>query len=235
MAFIPQNFVDRAGPPISAAFLNGIDVLANFVFNGAQTVPAAQTALGLGPLVQAVTADANGHVTVVQPTTPGAALTVNGAVIPGGSSGDVVINTLNGVGLGVNSATAPFSQIYVKNTLNSATSFAEIALSADGTTNNFFMTLTGSAATGGAKATLGVFGAVPVNINSNGAGGITLLPTGAMGLYGAAPVAAITGFGAPVGAALVANYNSGSSTALQDKQTIAEILAVLLAVGLIKA
>jgi hypothetical protein len=47
MAFVPQNFKDGVGPAISAAFLNGLDVTANFVLNGAQTVAAAQAALGI--------------------------------------------------------------------------------------------------------------------------------------------------------------------------------------------
>jgi len=42
-----QNFVDNVGPPIHAAWLNQLDVLANTVFGGAQTNPAARTALFL--------------------------------------------------------------------------------------------------------------------------------------------------------------------------------------------
>lgn len=54
-----------------------------------------------------------------------------------------------------------------------------------------------------------------------------------LGVNGAAVPSQVTGFGTPVGAAVVANYNSGSSTSLQDKQSIAQILAVLKAAGLI--
>ena len=43
---------------------------------------------------------------------------------------------------------------------------------------------------------------------------------------------AVAGFGVPVGNAVIAAYNSGTSTALQDKQTIAEILVVLKSAGL---
>lgn len=48
MAFIPQNFKDgSAAPPITAEWLNPLDVTVNFVLGGAQTVPAALTALGI--------------------------------------------------------------------------------------------------------------------------------------------------------------------------------------------
>lgn len=57
----------------------------------------------------------------------------------------------------------------------------------------------------------------------------------AIGWNGATPPAQVTGFGTPVGAAVVASYNSGSSTALQDKQTIAEILTIMKAHGMIGA
>ena len=45
MAFTPQNFVNQVGPAISAAFANTLDYLANSVFGGATTNPAARTAL----------------------------------------------------------------------------------------------------------------------------------------------------------------------------------------------
>lgn len=57
--------------------------------------------------------------------------------------------------------------------------------------------------------------------------------SGALACFGAALPAQVTGFGTPVGAAVVASYNSGTSTSLQDKQTIAQILAVLKAAGII--
>jgi hypothetical protein len=40
-----QNYVDTQGPVVDAAWLNGVDVLANSVFNSAQTTPAARAAL----------------------------------------------------------------------------------------------------------------------------------------------------------------------------------------------
>lgn len=107
----------------------------------------------------------------------GSVLTVNGAPT-GANVGDVTINTVEGVGLGVLSSTAPFSQIFIKNTLNNSTSFAEMALGADGSTNNFFMIMTGSAHSGGTSATLGTFGAVPINILANGVGGINISTAG---------------------------------------------------------
>lgn len=54
-----------------------------------------------------------------------------------------------------------------------------------------------------------------------------------IGWNGATPPAQVTGFGTPVGAAVVAGYNSGSSTSLQDKQTIAQILTIMKAHGMI--
>lgn len=47
MTFTPQNFKDGVGPAASANWLNGIDVTVNSILGGAQTVPAAQAALGL--------------------------------------------------------------------------------------------------------------------------------------------------------------------------------------------
>jgi hypothetical protein len=47
MAYVPQNLKGGVGPVISAAFVNGLNVTANFVLNGAQTVAEAQGALGL--------------------------------------------------------------------------------------------------------------------------------------------------------------------------------------------
>lgn len=64
-------------------------------------------------------------------------------------------------------------------------------------------------------------------------GAVTLV--GPLGWNGATPPAQVTGFGTPVGAAVVASYNSGTSTALQDKQTIAEILTIMKAHGMIGA
>jgi hypothetical protein len=47
MAFIPQNFKAQVGPAIKAIWLNALDVTANFVLGGAQTVAQALAALGL--------------------------------------------------------------------------------------------------------------------------------------------------------------------------------------------
>lgn len=172
-----QNFI-TGQTVVTAAWLNQVDLLSHV----------------LG-------ADATGHLTLAAPTSIAnlGALTINGAAIAGGSAGDLVINTVNGVGLGILSATAPFSQMFVKNSLNNTISFAEIALSADNTTNNFFMTLTGSNSTGGPKATLGVFGAVPLNINCNGQPGITLGIAGAMGFFASAGTTKPTVAGAKAG------------------------------------
>jgi hypothetical protein len=45
MPFVPKNFVDQQGPVVNSAWLNPIDYLANSVFAGATTNPAARTAL----------------------------------------------------------------------------------------------------------------------------------------------------------------------------------------------
>ena len=47
MAFTPKNYVDQVGPAVPAAWLNGVDVTVNSVMQGAQTLVAAQTALGI--------------------------------------------------------------------------------------------------------------------------------------------------------------------------------------------
>jgi hypothetical protein len=46
-----QNFVDLVGPPVSAAWLNGVDVFWSTVFSNAQTNEAAQAALFAGGMV----------------------------------------------------------------------------------------------------------------------------------------------------------------------------------------
>lgn len=50
MAFVPQNFVDGQGPVMKAVWLNGLDVTVSFVLGGAQTLAAAQLALGIPSL-----------------------------------------------------------------------------------------------------------------------------------------------------------------------------------------
>lgn len=45
MAFVPQNFVDKVGPVVKAAFLNGVDILANSIFGSATTNAQARTNL----------------------------------------------------------------------------------------------------------------------------------------------------------------------------------------------
>src|ERR1700679_2540267 len=123
--------------------------LQNFIQN--QTVVHANWLNQVDLLSHVMAADATGHTSIAAPTstvnTP--ALQINGAAIAGGSGGDLLINTVNGVGLGISSATAPFSQLYVKNTLNSTTSFTEFAMQADGTSANFNFQMVGSANTSG--------------------------------------------------------------------------------------
>jgi hypothetical protein len=63
-----QNF--QTGSVISAAWLNGVDILATTVFQNATTVPQALTALGLTGV--------GGANYVIGPPTAGVALTVNG-------------------------------------------------------------------------------------------------------------------------------------------------------------
>lgn len=47
MPFIPQNFKDGVGPPISAAWLNQLDQLANNALQSATTIAALQAILGI--------------------------------------------------------------------------------------------------------------------------------------------------------------------------------------------
>jgi hypothetical protein len=60
MAFTPQNFVNLIGPPVSAAWLNGVDVTCNSALNGAQTAAQVLTALGLTGLASPVPVTAGG-------------------------------------------------------------------------------------------------------------------------------------------------------------------------------
>lgn len=110
----------------------------------------------------------------IGPPASGPVITVNGAAT-GAGSGDITINTVEGVGLGVLSATAPFCQIFLRNTLNSTTSFCEVALQADNTSNNFNFIMQGSANTGqltngpagGQQGIIGTFGAFPIVFGVN--------------------------------------------------------------------
>jgi len=45
MAFSPQNFIPKLGPAIKASWLNGVDLLVNLVFQGANSPPTARAAL----------------------------------------------------------------------------------------------------------------------------------------------------------------------------------------------
>ncbi len=47
MTYNPQNFVNQVGPPVSAAWLNGVDELVNNVFESAVTLAAVQAILGI--------------------------------------------------------------------------------------------------------------------------------------------------------------------------------------------
>lgn len=207
-AFVsPFNLVGSPGLPVS------LDLTDGQAGNTIWSVNVGVNAVGEFEIIDNTAGttpfkiDTLGHVTFASPTDTAnnPAVTINGALISGGSAGDLVINTRNGVGLGVLSSTAPFSQMFVKNTLNNTTSFSEVALSADNTTNNFFMTLSGSNHAGGAIATLGVFGAVPMSINSNGVGGISLGTAGQMGFNGSAAVAKPTITGSRGGNAALAS------------------------------
>ena len=47
MTFTAQNYQDQVGPPVSAAWLNGVDVICYSIMQGAQTLAQAQAALGI--------------------------------------------------------------------------------------------------------------------------------------------------------------------------------------------
>lgn len=63
-----QNFVDKVGPVVSAAWLNMVDVLSTTVFNNAATPTQARTALGvLGASKPADLSRVNSGTTTIDP------------------------------------------------------------------------------------------------------------------------------------------------------------------------
>src|SRR5882724_10133948 len=112
MAFAPQNFKDLSPPAISAAWLNALDVTANSVLAGAQTVPQAQSALGIIPIVGGVGTIIPGGVDTgvvnayVIPVPAGAmgiptALAVGQTLVFVGANGNTGASTINVGGTGV--------------------------------------------------------------------------------------------------------------------------------------
>jgi hypothetical protein len=81
MAFVPQNFVDKVGPIVAAAWLNPLDVTVNSVLAGAQTVAQALTALGVVAKQKASKAAQTSRTTTVLAADPDLSLTVPGAGI----------------------------------------------------------------------------------------------------------------------------------------------------------
>ena len=130
-----QNFVN--GSVISAAWLNGVDILATTVFQNATTVSQALAALGLG--------GAGGANYTMGPPTAGVTLTINGLA---GSSALQVLTT--GVQIGapaggdkgsgtINAAVG----YYVNGVLvNSANPLNQVASKANNTNRNTTVTLT---------------------------------------------------------------------------------------------
>lgn len=58
---------------------------------------------------------------------------------------------------------------------------------------------------------------------------------GGLGVNGVAPPTQVTGFGTPTGAAVIANFNGAAATLAQCSSTIAELITIMKAAGLIGA
>jgi hypothetical protein len=103
--------------------------------------------------------------------------------------------------------------------------------------NSFTATLSGAVpASGGGTTTVlradGTFAAAVTG--AFGVGG-ALTVGGALGVNGAAPPAQVTGFGTPTGTGVIANFSGSAATLAQCSETIAEILTILKANGVIGA
>ena len=116
---------------------------------------------------------------------------------------------------------------------------AMIQLIGNGGLNCFIGTADGA----GDLATGTTAGDLVIRVDTNGlfligAGGVQVAATGqTLGFYGATPVAKVTGFGTPVGGAVVASYNitdAGGANSNTNK-CVAEILTILKSIGLIGA
>lgn len=81
----------------------------------------------------------------------------------------------------------------------------------------------------------------PVTVRTNNtdrvsiAAGGAVTVVGALGWNNASPPAQVTGFGSPTGAAVVANFSGTTATNSQMQQTIAQILTIMKAHGMIGA
>lgn len=78
---------------------------------------------------------------------------------------------------------------------------------------------------------LGTNNTTRLTIAANGA----ITASGAFAWNGATPPAQVTGFGTPTGAAVVANFSGTAATTAQIQATIAQILAIMKAHGMIGA
>jgi hypothetical protein len=99
--------------------------------------------------------------------------------------------------------------------------------------------ITGSGANDLAIRTQG--GAIDFSTNSGGSIQAQITTAGAfksvssLGLNGVTPPAQVTGFGTPTGAGVVANFSGTAATTAQIQETIAQILTILKAYGMIGA
>lgn len=94
---------------------------------------------------------------------------------------------------------------------------------------------------GAAVGDLGVYAAGTLRLGGTGAGEVHITNAGAMtvagplGVNGATAPAQVTGFGVPTGASVVASFSGTAATTSQMQATIAQILTILKANGMIGA
>lgn len=101
---------------------------------------------------------------------------------------------------------------------------------------------TGNVITGSATGDLCLRNSSNIDFSANGGASIQLqltstglALTGKFGWNGATPPAQVTGFGTPTGAAVVANFSGTAATTSQIQETIAQILTIMKAHGMIGA
>jgi hypothetical protein len=157
-------------------------------------------------------------------------------------TGNHIFTPASGVGIVVNSV-ASTEAIDINSPANSS---AYVGWKVNGTVvgytgfvgaaNNFV----GGSATGDfvIRATSG---AIRFSVNGGTSSAVVISTTGtvavsgALGVNGATPPTQVTGFGTPTGNSVVANFSGTAATTAQIQATIAEILTVLKAAGIIGA
>jgi hypothetical protein len=156
MAFVPQNFIDKSLPVVSASWLNNVDNLVNNVFGGVTTIAQAAALILAAPL------NLTGPVTIAVPVSGGVALTAQTSLV-------------SNVGIRVTGAYNSSVQLNVSNTGSGISSGAVLDLQDTSTTGTVSYSTSTATAVGtnliggvnGNALTLNTNSAVPIQFATN--------------------------------------------------------------------